>query len=65
MKYPEGTDEDREFENNRLKLLSVDELYDELNYWNDIGKSTWDIDEESQGMPVKDWFTKMYKKLET
>ena len=65
LKYSEGTDEDREFESNRLKGLSIDELYDELQYWNDIGKNTWDIDEESQGMPVKDWFTKMYKKLET
>ena len=65
LKYSEGTDEDREFESNRLKGLSIDELYDELQYWNDIGKNTWDIDEESQGMPVKDWLTKMYKKLET
>ena len=65
LKYQEGTDDDRTFESNRLKGLSIDELYDELQYWNDIGKNTWDIDEESQGMPVKDWLTKMYKKLET
>jgi len=65
LKYSEGTDEDREFESNRLKGLSIDELYDELQYWNDIGKNTWDIDEESQSMPVKDWLTNMYKKLKT
>ncbi len=65
LKYSEGTDEDREFESNRLKGLSIEELYDELQYWNDIGKNTWDIDEESQSMPVKDWLTNMYKKLKT
>ena len=65
LKYSEGTDEDREFESNRLKGLSIDELYDELKYWNELGKTTWDIDEESQSMPVKDWLTNMYKKLKT
>ena len=63
LKYQEGTDNDRAFETNRLKNLNVDELYDELQYWNEVGKNTWDIDEETQGMPVKDWFTKMFEKL--
>ena len=63
LKYQEGTDNDRTFESNRLKGLTVDELYDELQYWNEVGKNTWDIDEETQGMPVKDWFTKMFDKL--
>jgi len=63
LKYQEGTDDDRTFESNRLKGLSIDELYDELKYWNELGKTTWDIDEESQGMPVKDWFIKMFEKL--
>jgi len=63
LKYQEGTDNDRAFETNRLKGLNVDELYDELQYWNEVGKNTWDIDEETQGMPVKDWFTKMFEKL--
>lgn len=63
LKYQEGTDNDRTFETNRLKNLNVDELYDELQYWNEVGKNTWDIDDETQGMPVKDWFTKMFEKL--
>ena len=63
LKYQEGTDNDRTFETNRLKNLNVDELYDELQYWNEVGKNTWDIDAETQGMPVKDWFTKMFEKL--
>ena len=63
LKYQKGTDNDRTFETNRLKGLGVDELYDELQYWNEVGKKTWDIDDETQGMPVKDWFTKMFEKL--
>ena len=65
LKYPEGTDNDRTFETERLKNLNIDELYDELQYWNELGKNTWDIDDESQGMPVKDWFNKMFEKLGT
>ena len=45
-KYPEGTDNDRAFETERLKGLNIDELYDELQYWNELGKNTWDIDDE-------------------
>ena len=63
LKYQEGTDNYRTFETNRLKNLNVDELYDELQYWNEVGKNTWDIDAETQGMPVKDWFGKMFEKL--
>jgi len=63
LKYPKASDNDRTFETNRLKGLNVDELYDELQYWNEVGKNTWDIDNETQGMPVKDWFTKMFEKL--
>jgi len=63
LKYQSGSDKDRTFETNRLKGLNVDELYDELQYWNEVGKKTWDIDDETQGMPVKDWFTKMFEKL--
>jgi hypothetical protein len=63
LKYPQGTDNDRTFETNRLKGLGIDELYDELQYWNEVGKKTWDIDDETQGMPVKDWFNKMFEKL--
>jgi len=63
LKYPDGNDNDRTFETNRLKNLNVDELYDELQYWNEVGKNTWDIDDETQGMPVKDWFNKMFEKL--
>ena len=63
LKYPEGTDNDRTFETDRLKQLNISDLYDELKYWNELGKTTWDIDEKSQGMPVKDWFTKMFEKL--
>ena len=63
LKYTEGTDEDRIFETERLKLLNINDLYGELKYWNELGKNTWDIDEESQGMPVKDWFNKMFEKL--
>ena len=65
LKYPEATDNDKNFETNRLKSLNIDELYDELQYWNELGKNTWDIDDESQGMPVKDWFNKMFEKLGT
>lgn len=65
LKYPEGTDNDRAFETERLKGLNIDELYDELQYWNELGKNTWDIDDETQNMPVKDWFNKMFKKLGT
>ena len=63
LKYQKGTDNDRTFETNRLKGLNVDELYDELQYWNELGKNTWDIDEDSQNMPVKDWFSTMIGKL--
>ena len=63
LKYNKGTDDDRTFETSRLQQLSVNELYDEHQYWNELGKKTWDIDEETQGMPVKDWFTKMFEKL--
>ena len=63
LKYPEGTDADREWEDSRLKGLGIDELHDELQYWNELGRNTWDIDEESQGMPVKDWIEKLYNKL--
>ena len=63
LKYPEGTDNDRTFETDRLKLLSITDLHDELKYWNEIGRTTWDIDDESQEMPVKDWFNKMFEKL--
>jgi len=63
LKYPNGTDDDRVFEDDRLKSLTIDQLYDELQYWNDLGKKTWDLDEESQAMPVKDWINKMFEKL--
>ena len=63
LKYPEGTDDDRTFETDRLKLLSITDLHDELKYWNELGRTTWDIDDESQEMPVKDWFNKMFEKL--
>ena len=63
LKYNKGTDDDRTFETSRLQQLSVNELYDEHQYWNELGKKTWDIDEETQGMSVKDWFTKMFEKL--
>jgi len=63
LKYPEGTDNDKTFETDRLKLLSITDLHDELKYWNEIGRTTWDIDDESQEMPVKDWFNKMFEKL--
>ena len=63
LKYQKGTDNDRTFETNRLKGLNVDELYDELQYWNELCKNTWDIDEDSQNMPVKDWFSTMIGKL--
>ena len=63
LKYNKGNDDDRTFETSRLQQLSVNELYDEHQYWNELGKKTWDIDEETQGMPVKDWFTKMFEKL--
>ena len=63
LKYNKGTDDDRTFETSRLQQLSVNELYDEHQYWNELGRKTWDIDEETQGMPVKDWFTKMFEKL--
>ena len=63
LKYDKGSDDDRAFETNRLKGLTVNELYDEHQYWNELGKKTWDIDSESQGMPVKDWFMKMFEKL--
>ena len=63
LKYDKGSDDDKTFETNRLKGLTVSELYDEHQYWNELGRKTWDIDEETQGMPVKDWFTKMFEKL--
>ena len=63
LKYDQGSDDDKSFETNRLRQLSVNELYDEHQYWNQLGKKTWDIDDESQGMPVKDWFNKMFEKL--
>ena len=63
LKYPEGTDNDRTFETDRLKLLNITDLHDELKYWNELGKNTWDIDEESQNMPVKEWFSRMIGKL--
>ena len=63
LKYPDGTDNDRTFETERLKSLNINDLYDELKYWNELGKNTWDIDEESQNMPVKEWFSRMIGKL--
>jgi len=63
LKYDKGSDDDRTFETSRLQGLTVNELYDEHQYWNELGKKTWDIDNESQGMPVKDWFMKMFEKL--
>ena len=63
LKYDQGNDDDRTFETGRLQGLTVSELYDEHQYWNELGRKTWDIDNESQGMPVKDWFMKMFEKL--
>ena len=63
LKYDQGNDDDKTFETNRLQGLTVSELYDEHQYWNELGRKTWDIDNESQGMPVKDWFMKMFEKL--
>ena len=65
LKYPDGTDNDRTFETERLISLNIDDLYDALQDWNELGKNSWDIDDESQGMPVKDWFNKMFEKLGT
>ena len=62
LKYPDGTDNDRTFESTRLEGMSLDQLYDEHQYWNELGQKVWNLDEDAE-MNVKDWFSKMYERL--
>ena len=62
LKYPDGTDDDRTFETNRLKDMNVSQLFDEYTYWNEQAQNVWNLDEDA-GMNVKDWFSKMFERL--
>ena len=61
LKYPNGTDKDKAFESNRLKGLSLEELFDEYQYWNSESQRVFDLGEGET--LVKDWLSKMYEKL--
>ncbi len=61
LKYPNGTDKDKAFESNRLKGLSLEELFDEYQYWNSEAQRVFDLGEGET--LVKDWLSKMYEKL--
>ena len=61
LKYPDGTDDDRTFETNRLKGMNVSQLFDEYQYWNSELQKVTDLEEND--MNVKDWFSKMFKKF--
>ena len=62
LKYPDGTDDDRTFETNRLKSMNVSQLFDEYTYWNEQAQNVWNLDDDAE-MNVKDWFSKMYERL--
>jgi hypothetical protein len=62
LKYPDGTDEDKTFENNRFDRMSLDQVFDEHQYWNQEAQNLWNLDEDA-GMNVKDWFSKMFERL--
>ena len=62
LKYPDGTDDDRTFETNRLKGMNVSQLFDEYTYWNEQAQNVWNLDDDA-GMNVKDWFSKMFERL--
>ena len=55
------TDKDKAFESNRLKGLSLEELFDEYQYWNSESQRVFDLGEGET--LVKDWLSKMYEKL--
>ena len=54
-------DKDKAFESNRLKGLSLEELFDEYQYWNSESQRVFDLGEGET--LVKDWLSKMYEKL--
>jgi len=64
LKYPNGTDADRTFENNRFDRMSLDQVFDEHQYWNQEAQNVWNLDEDA-GMNVKDWFSKMFERLQS
>ena len=64
LKYPDGTDEDKTFENNRFDRMSLDQVFDEHQYWNQEAQNVWNLDEDA-GMNVKDWFSKMFERLQS
>ena len=64
LKYPDGTDEDKTFENNRFDKMSLDQVFDEHQYWNQEAQNVWNLDEDA-GMNVKDWFSKMFERLQS
>ena len=62
LKYPNGTEEDRAYEANRLKSLNLSQLFDEYQYRNEQAQNVWNLDDDAE-MNVKDWFSKMYERL--
>ena len=62
LKYPNGTEEDRAYEDNRLKSLNLSQLFDEYQYRNEQAQNVWNLDDDAE-MNVKDWFSKMFERL--
>ena len=62
LKYPNGTEEDRAYEANRLKSLNLSQLFDEYQYRNEQAQNVWNLDDDAE-MNVKDWFSKMFERL--
>ena len=62
LKYPNGNDEDRAFEKQRLEGLPLEGLFDEYQYWNEQAQNVWNLDDDAE-MNVKDWFSKMSERL--
>ena len=62
LKYPNGTEEDRAYEANRLKSLNLSQLFDEYQYRNEQAQNVWNLDDDAE-MNVRDWFSKMYERL--
>ncbi len=62
LKYPNGTEEDRAYEANRLKSLNLSQLFDEYQYRNEQAQNVWNLDDDAE-MNVKDWFSKMFERF--
>ena len=64
LKYQEGTDKDMTYEKDRFDRMSLDQVFDEHQYWNQEAQNVWNLDEDA-GMNVKDWFSKMFERLQS